>query len=81
MRFGGVQAVDGVSLTLYDGEILGLVGPNGSGKTTFLNALSGVVDADGNVSVAGEPVRLGQPGASVASAFSARSRRRRATRS
>ncbi len=62
VRFGGVQAVDGVSLTLFDGEILGLVGPNGSGKTTFLNALSGVVDADGNVSVAGEPIRLGQPG-------------------
>ena len=62
MQFGGVHAVDGVSLALYDGEILGLVGPNGSGKTTFLNALSGVVDADGNLSVAGEPVQLGQPG-------------------
>jgi ABC-type branched-subunit amino acid transport system ATPase component len=62
VRFGGVQAVNRVSLTLYDGEILGLVGPNGSGKTTFLNALSGIVDADGNLSVAGEPIRLGQPG-------------------
>ena len=62
VQFGGVRAVNGVSLALYDGEILGLVGPNGSGKTTFLNALSGVVDADGSLAVAGEQVRLGQPG-------------------
>jgi ABC-type branched-subunit amino acid transport system ATPase component len=62
VQFGGVRAVNGVSLALYDGEILGLVGPNGSGKTTFLNALSGVVDADGSLAVAGEKVRLGQPG-------------------
>jgi ABC-type branched-subunit amino acid transport system ATPase component len=62
VQFGGVQAVDGVSLTLYEGEILGLVGPNGSGKTTFLNALSGVVDATGRAVVLGESVRLGHPG-------------------
>jgi branched-chain amino acid transport system ATP-binding protein len=62
VQFGGVRAVNGISLALYDGEILGLVGPNGSGKTTFLNALSGVVDADGSLSVAGERVKLGQPG-------------------
>ncbi len=62
VQFGGVRAVNGVSLALYDGEILGLVGPNGSGKTTFLNALSGVVDAEGSLTVAGERVKLGQPG-------------------
>jgi ABC-type branched-subunit amino acid transport system ATPase component/ABC-type branched-subunit amino acid transport system permease subunit len=62
VQFGGVRAVNGVSLALYDGEILGLVGPNGSGKTTFLNALSGVVDAEGSLSIAGERVKLGQPG-------------------
>jgi ABC-type branched-subunit amino acid transport system ATPase component len=59
VSFGGVRAVDGVSLDLRDGEILGLVGPNGSGKTTFLNALNGVVPASGYVEVAGHPVQLG----------------------
>jgi ABC-type branched-subunit amino acid transport system ATPase component len=62
VRFGGVLAVDGVSLTLRANEILGLVGPNGSGKTTFLNALTGVVPATGSVRVMGRPVRLGRPG-------------------
>jgi ABC-type branched-subunit amino acid transport system ATPase component len=62
VQFGGVRAVDDVSLTLHDGEILGLVGPNGSGKTTFLNALSGVVDARGELTVLGANVRLGRPG-------------------
>jgi ABC-type branched-subunit amino acid transport system ATPase component/ABC-type branched-subunit amino acid transport system permease subunit len=62
VRFGGVLAVDGVSLTLQPNEILGLVGPNGSGKTTFLNALTGVVPATGSVRVAGKPVRLGRAG-------------------
>jgi ABC-type branched-subunit amino acid transport system ATPase component/ABC-type branched-subunit amino acid transport system permease subunit len=62
VRFGGVVAVDGVDLTLQAHEILGLVGPNGSGKTTFLNALTGVVPASGSLRVAGRRVRLGRPG-------------------
>ncbi len=62
VQFGGVVAVDGVDLALHEDEILGLVGPNGSGKTTFLNALSGVVDATGEARVQGETLRLGQPG-------------------
>jgi ABC-type branched-subunit amino acid transport system ATPase component len=62
VRFGGVVAVDGVDLTLHEDEILGLVGPNGSGKTTFLNALTGVVDAEGEERVHGRPVPLGRPG-------------------
>jgi branched-chain amino acid transport system ATP-binding protein len=40
-HFGGVAAVDNVSFDLMPGEILGLIGPNGSGKTTVLNLLSG----------------------------------------
>ena len=41
VHFGGVAAVDDVSFDLRAGEILGLIGPNGSGKTTVLNLLSG----------------------------------------
>ncbi|MCK4725415.1 MAG: ATP-binding cassette domain-containing protein, partial [Anaerolineales bacterium] len=39
--FVGLRALDSVSLTLKRGEILGLIGPNGSGKTTFVNVITG----------------------------------------
>jgi branched-chain amino acid transport system ATP-binding protein len=63
VRFGGVIAVNGVSLALGDNEIVGLIGPNGSGKTTFINALTGLVPATGSLRVDGHPVKLGRPGA------------------
>ncbi len=44
--FGGVRAVDGVSLTLSAGSITGLIGPNGSGKTTVINLVSGLERPD-----------------------------------
>ncbi len=41
LAFGGVRAIDGLSLEVRSGEVHGLIGPNGSGKTTTLNAISG----------------------------------------
>lgn len=57
MHFGGITAVDNVSFAVEEGEILGLIGPNGSGKTTVLNMLSGFLQPDaGEVIFAGEDV-------------------------
>ncbi len=42
-HFGGVKAVNDISMTLKSGQMTGLIGPNGSGKTTLLNLLSGVL--------------------------------------
>ena len=41
-RFGGVQAVDELTIKVKEGEIFGLIGPNGSGKSTTVNLISGI---------------------------------------
>jgi ABC-2 type transport system ATP-binding protein len=45
-RFGGVTALDGLTLAVGAGEVYGLLGPNGSGKTTFIRAVAGLVRPD-----------------------------------
>ena len=44
--FGGVMALDGATVTFQDGQVNALIGPNGSGKTTFFNCVTGMIRAD-----------------------------------
>lgn len=56
-RFGGLVAVDSLGFSVVSGEIVGLLGPNGSGKTTVLNLLSGVLQPDaGRISLRGRSI-------------------------
>lgn len=53
--FGGLRAVDGLSLSVAEGELNGLIGPNGAGKTTVFNAITGVnPPTEGDVFLGGE---------------------------
>src|ERR1035437_10091751 len=60
LYFGGVKAVDGISMTVRFGEIHGLIGPNGSGKSTFVNVISGLyAPTDGEMLLRGKPMPRG----------------------
>jgi len=64
-RFGGVVAVDGVDLDVWPGQVVGLIGPNGSGKTTVFNLTSGVYPLDsGEVTFDGRAL-AGKPPTSI----------------
>lgn len=55
--FEGIRAVDNITTTIQEGQIFGLIGSNGAGKSTFLRMLSGVIKADcGSILIDGEPV-------------------------
>jgi branched-chain amino acid transport system ATP-binding protein len=57
VRYGGLRALDGVSLDVAEGEFVTIVGPNGAGKTTLMKAISGsVAPAAGRVAYRGEDV-------------------------
>jgi len=56
-RFGGLVAVEGMSFKLAEREVLGLIGPNGSGKTTMMNLISGALKpSGGEIRLYGDPI-------------------------
>jgi len=60
--FPGVQALNNVSIEVFPGEVLSIVGINGAGKTTFMNVLGGIVQADkGEIYIEGKLVEINNP--------------------
>jgi len=62
LHFGGVHAIDGLDLDIAPGTVHGLIGPNGSGKTTTLNVISGFASPqEGAVAIGAAPLAPGKP--------------------
>jgi D-xylose transport system ATP-binding protein len=62
IAFGGVKAVDHASVSLYPGEVVGLLGHNGAGKSTLIKILSGAYKSDsGQILIEGKPASISNP--------------------
>lgn len=62
IAFGGIKAVDDVSVDLYPGEVVGLLGHNGAGKSTLIKVLSGAYQKDeGKIFINGQQVEIANP--------------------
>jgi D-xylose transport system ATP-binding protein len=62
VSFGGIHAVDGVTVDLFPGEVVGLLGHNGAGKSTLIKVLSGAYHADsGAIVINGEKAEIANP--------------------
>ena len=62
ISFGGIKAVDEVSIDLYPGEVVGLLGHNGAGKSTLIKILSGAYQKqNGEIRIDGQPVNINNP--------------------
>jgi len=60
--FGGIHAVDHVTVNLYPGEVVGILGHNGAGKSVLMKMLSGAIQRDaGDIVVKGQPAQIGNP--------------------
>ena len=70
MQFGGVVAVNGLSLEVNKGEIVALIGPNGAGKTTAFNCITGVYQpTNGRISFMDKPIICGHPTGKMAKTY------------
>lgn len=71
-KFGGLVAVNGVSFDVHEQEVIGLIGPNGSGKTTMMNLISGALPVTGGYVMMGDTLLSDLPPRKIARAGVAR---------